>query len=151
MMLTIEYFLLAAAGLLLLSVLASKAFGRMGIPALLLFLGIGMLAGSDGPGGIHFDNPWLAQSLGVVALTFILFAGGMDTEWASVRRVLGIGISLSTVGVAVTAGLVGWFAIPHQGPTAARQRRAGRPCPARRVGPWVRTPAARRPVGGWPR
>ncbi|HET9313769.1 MAG TPA: cation:proton antiporter, partial [Nitrospira sp.] len=110
MMLTIEYFLLAAAGLLLLSVLASKAFGRMGIPALLLFLGIGMLAGSDGPGGIHFDNPWLAQSLGVVALTFILFAGGMDTEWASVRRVLGIGISLSTVGVAVTAGLVGWFA-----------------------------------------
>jgi cell volume regulation protein A len=110
MMLTIEYFLLAAAGLLLLSVLASKAFGRMGIPALLLFLGIGMLAGSDGPGGIHFDNPWLAQSLGVVALTFILFAGGMDTEWDSVRRVLGIGISLSTVGVAVTAGLVGWFA-----------------------------------------
>ena len=105
MMLTIEYFLLAAAGLLLLSVLASKAFGRMGIPALLLFLGIGMLAGSDGPGGIHFDNPWLAQSLGVVALTFILFAGGMDTEWASVRRVLGIGISLSTVGVAVTAGM----------------------------------------------
>ncbi|MCC2626510.1 MAG: putative Potassium/proton antiporter, partial [Thermomicrobiales bacterium] len=110
MILTIEYFLLAAAGLLLLSVIASKAFGRMGIPALLLFLGIGMLAGSDGPGGIHFDNPWLAQSLGVVALTFILFAGGMDTEWASVRRVLGIGISLSTVGVAVTAGLVGWFA-----------------------------------------
>lgn len=107
---TIEFILLAASGLLLLSVIASKAFGRMGIPALLLFLGIGMLAGSDGPGGIHFDYPWLAQSLGVVALTFILFAGGMDTEWESVRRVLGIGIGLSTVGVAVTAGLVGWFA-----------------------------------------
>lgn len=110
MTLTIEYFLLGGSALLLLSVIASKAFGRMGIPALLLFLGIGMLAGSDGPGGIHFDNPWLAQSLGVVALTFILFAGGMDTEWASVRRVLGIGVSLSTVGVAITAGLVGWFA-----------------------------------------
>ncbi len=110
MNLTIEDILFAASGLLLLSVIASKAFGRMGIPALLLFLGIGMLAGSDGPGGIHFDYPWLAQSLGVVALTFILFAGGMDTEWASVRRVLGIGIGLSTVGVAVTAGLVGWFA-----------------------------------------
>lgn len=107
---TIEYILLAASGLLLLSVIASKAFGRMGIPALLLFLGIGMLAGSDGPGGIHFDNPWLAQSLGVVALTFILFAGGMDTDWESVRKVLGIGVGLSTVGVAVTAGLVGWFA-----------------------------------------
>ena len=110
MTLTIEFILLAASGLLLLSVIASKAFGRMGIPALLLFLCIGMLAGSDGPGGIHFDNPWLAQSLGVVALTFILFAGGMDTEWGSVRRVLGIGVGLSTIGVAVTAGLVGWFA-----------------------------------------
>ncbi len=110
MALTIEFILLAASGLLLLSVIASKAFGRMGIPALLLFLGIGMLAGSDGLGGIHFDNPWLAQSLGVVALTFILFAGGMDTEWESVRKVLGIGVGLSTLGVAVTAGLVGWFA-----------------------------------------
>ena len=111
MALTIEDILIAASGLLLLSVIASKAFGRMGIPALLLFLGIGMLAGSDGPGGIHFDNPWLAQSLGVVALTFILFAGGMDTDWESVRRALGIGVGLSTVGVAVTAGLVGWFAV----------------------------------------
>ncbi|MGQ0555109.1 MAG: potassium/proton antiporter [Nitrospiraceae bacterium] len=110
MILPIEFILLAASGLLLLSVIASKAFGNMGIPALLLFLGIGMLAGSDGPGGIHFDNPWLAQSLGVVALTFILFAGGMDTEWGTVRKVLGIGVGLSTLGVAVTAGLVGWFA-----------------------------------------
>ena len=73
------------------SVIASKASGRLGVPALLLFLVIGMLAGSDGPGGIHFDNPWLAQSLGVVALTFILFAGGMDTEWPSVRAQLGKG------------------------------------------------------------
>lgn len=76
MAVTIEYLLLGASGLLLLSVIASKASGRIGVPALLLFLVIGMLAGSDGPGGIHFDNPWLAQSLGVVALTFILFAGG---------------------------------------------------------------------------
>jgi potassium/hydrogen antiporter len=110
MTLTIEYLLLGASGLLLLSVIASKASGRMGVPALLLFLVIGMLAGSDGPGGIHFDDPWTAQSLGVVALSFILFAGGMDTEWASVRRVLGPGIGLSTLGVAITAGLVGWFA-----------------------------------------
>lgn len=104
MILPIEFILLAASGLLLLSVIASKAFGRMGIPALLLFLGIGMLAGSDGPGGIHFDNPWLAQSLGVVALTFILFAGGLDTEWETVRKVLGIGVGLSTLGVAVRPG-----------------------------------------------
>ncbi len=110
MTLTIEYLLLATSGLLLLSVIASKASGRMGIPALLLFLGIGMLAGSEGLGGIHFDDPWMAQSLGVVALTFILFAGGMDTEWASVRGLLGPASLLSTVGVAITAGLVAWFA-----------------------------------------
>lgn len=77
---------------------------------LLLFLIIGMLAGSDGPGGIHFDNPWLAQSLGVVALVFIMFAGGLDTEWASVRSQLGRGVMLSTLGVAITAGLVALFA-----------------------------------------
>lgn len=110
MTLTIEYLLLAASGLLLLSVIASKASGRLGVPALLLFLLIGMLAGSDGPGGIHFDDPWLAQSLGVVALAFILFAGGLDTHWSSVRPVLGYGVALSTLGVAITAGLVGWFA-----------------------------------------
>lgn len=110
MTLTIEYLLLGASGLLLLSVIASKASGRLGIPVLLLFLVIGMLAGSDGLGGIHFDNPWLAQSLGVVALVFILFAGGMDTEWASVRAQLGRGVALSTLGVAITAGLVGLFA-----------------------------------------
>lgn len=110
MPLTIELILLAASGLLLLSVIASKASGRMGVPALLLFLLIGMLAGSDGLGGIHFDNPWLAQFLGVVALTFILFAGGLDTRWSSVRPVLGHGVALATLGVAITAGLVGWFA-----------------------------------------
>jgi cell volume regulation protein A len=107
---TIEFILLAASGLLLLSVIASKAFGRMGIPALLLFLAIGMMAGSDGPGGIRFDNPWLAQSIGVVALAFILFAGGMDTQWSRVRPVAVHGVVLATLGVVMTAGLVGWFA-----------------------------------------
>ena len=110
MALTIEYLLLGTSVLLLLSVIASKASGRLGVPVLLLFLIIGMLAGSDGPGGIHFDNPWLAQSLGVVALVFILFAGGMDTEWANVRSQLGRGVMLSTLGVAITAGLVALFA-----------------------------------------
>lgn len=111
MTLTIEYLLLGASVLLLLSVIASKASGRLGVPVLLLFLIIGMLAGSDGLGGIHFDNPWLAQSLGVVALAFILFAGGMDTEWVIVRAQFGRGLALSTLGVAITAGLVGGFAV----------------------------------------
>jgi cell volume regulation protein A len=107
---SIEYLLLAVAGLLLLSVLGSKVAGRIGVPALLLFVVLGMLTGSDGLGGIEFDDPWLAQSLGVVALAFILFAGGLDTHWHSVRPVLWPAIALSTLGVALTAGLVGWFA-----------------------------------------
>jgi len=77
-MLSIEYILLGASVLLLLSIIASKASDKVGIPSLLLFLVVGMLAGSDGPGGIHFDDPYLAQFIGVVALSFILFAGGMD-------------------------------------------------------------------------
>ncbi|HYV03484.1 MAG TPA: cation:proton antiporter, partial [Blastocatellia bacterium] len=86
-MISIEHVLVAASILLLLSVVASKASARLGIPALLMFLVLGMLAGSDGPGGIYFDNALIAQSLGVVALALILFSGGLDTEWASVRPV----------------------------------------------------------------
>jgi cell volume regulation protein A len=92
-------------------VLASKASARLGVPALLLFILIGMLTGSEGPGGIEFDYPRLAQSLGIVALVFILFAGGLDTEWASIRPILWHGVALSTLGVLLTAGLVAWFAV----------------------------------------
>lgn len=99
-----------SGGLILLCILGSKISERVGVPALLVFLGIGMLAGSDGPGGIEFDNPALANLVGTFALCFILFSGGLDTNWRSVRPVLGRGITLATVGVAVTAGLVGVFA-----------------------------------------
>ncbi|HSK08024.1 MAG TPA: potassium/proton antiporter [Vicinamibacterales bacterium] len=102
-------FVLAAAGLLLASVFASK-ITRLGIPALLLFMAVGMLAGSDGPGGIPFDNPALAQGLGVLALAFILFSGGLDTSWEDIRPVAGRGLALATVGVVLTAGLTGLFA-----------------------------------------
>lgn len=102
--------LIASAVLLLASVFASKAAGRFGIPALLLFLAVGMLAGSDGPGGISFDDPGLAQALGVVALAFILFAGGLDTRWDEVRPVALPAVALATLGTLLTAGLTGWFA-----------------------------------------
>ncbi len=107
---TIEYALLVTAVLLLLSVLASRASSKFGIPALLLFLLVGMLAGSDGPGGIYFDNAQATQSLGVVALTLILFSGGLDTNWPTVRPALRGALSLSTVGIGISAILVGWFA-----------------------------------------
>ena len=102
-----EYGLIAAAGLLLISVLVSKISDRFGVPVLLLFLGLGMLAGSDGPGGIYFDNPAVAQFVGVIALVLILFAGGLDTDITQVRAVLKEGILLSTLGVLITALLTG--------------------------------------------
>lgn len=107
---TIEDILLGASILLFLSILISKSLGRLGIPALALFLGVGMLAGSEGLGGIYFDDSRTAQSLGTIALTIILFSGGLDTRWDSTRPVLWRGITLSTLGVFITAMLVGLFA-----------------------------------------
>jgi len=95
--------------LLFISILARKTYFKFGITSLILFLIIGMLAGSDGPGGIYFDNPKVAQFLGVVSLTFILFSGGLETKWESIRPVLKSGLSLSTLGVLITATLVGLF------------------------------------------
>lgn len=106
-MIAFEVVLLGTAVLVLLGVISSRASGRLGVPALLLFMVIGMLAGSEGIGGIAFDDAALAQSLGVVALLFILFSGGFDTVWAEVRPVLAPALALSTLGVLLTAGLVG--------------------------------------------
>ncbi|MBK8986003.1 MAG: potassium/proton antiporter [Chloroflexi bacterium] len=104
-----EYILISASLLLLISVLASKVSDRFGVPALLLFLLMGMFVGSDGPGGIYFDDPALAQFLGVIALVLILFSGGLDTDWTTIRPVLKEGLLLSTVGVLITALTVGLF------------------------------------------
>lgn len=105
-----EYILIGTSILLLISVLVSKISDRFGIPALLLFLILGMLAGSDGPGGIYFDDPALAQFVGVIALVLILFSGGLSTEWNQVRPVTKEGLLLSTLGVFITALVVGLFA-----------------------------------------
>ncbi len=109
MTLSVENILLLGSVLLFISVVASKTSFKFGIPTLILFLIVGMLAGSDGPGGIYFDDPKSAQFLGIVALTFILFSGGLDTKWESVKPVLKNGVMLSTLGVLVTAVAVGLF------------------------------------------
>lgn len=106
---SIELLFIVLSILVILSILTIKLSIRFGIPSLVLFLAIGMLAGSDGPGGMYFDNPALVQNLGVIALALILFAGGLDTEWEGVRPVLWKGLSLSTIGVVITAVLVGLF------------------------------------------
>jgi len=99
-----------AAALLLIAVLASKASARLGIPALALFIGIGVALGEDGILGIPFDDYLMVKVVGSIALVFILFAGGLETEWQSVRPVLKRGLALATIGVGVTAGAVGLFA-----------------------------------------
>lgn len=107
---TPENILLIGSILLFISIISSKTSFQIGIPTLILFLIIGMLAGSDGPLGIDFDDPEIAQLLGVVALTFILFSGGLDTKWESIKPIIKNGIALSTLGVVITAALVGVFA-----------------------------------------
>lgn len=109
MSITIENVILIGSVLLFISVVAGKTSFRFGIPTLLLFLTVGMLAGSDGIGGLYFDNPRIAQFIGVVSLNFILFSGGLDTSWKSVKPVLKEGVALSTVGVLITAIGLGYF------------------------------------------
>ena len=100
--------ILIGAILLFFSILAGKAGFRFGVPVLLLFLGVGMLFGSDGI-GIQFNDPHGAQFIGVIALTIILFSGGMDTKFREIKPVLGQGITLATVGVVATTVLTGVF------------------------------------------
>lgn len=104
---TIETAMLVGGVLLLLTVLAAKLSERLRVPALLLFLLIGMLAGSEGPGGIVFDSADLAQAVGTAALAIILFSGGLDTRWSTIRPVLVPGLVLATLGVLLTAAVIG--------------------------------------------
>ena len=103
--------LLAVAGfLLMLCVFTNKITDNFGIPSLLLFLGTGMLAGSDGPGGIEFSDSRLTNYTGTVALAFILFSGGLGTKWQQVRPIIFRGSILSTLGVLLTAVFLYLFA-----------------------------------------
>lgn len=106
----ISIYLLVASLLIGISVFSSKISEKYGIPALLIFLGIGMIAGSDGLNIIFFDDYELAQYLGIIALSYILFSGGLDTNWEKVRPVALPGALLSTIGVLISALVVGLFA-----------------------------------------
>lgn len=95
--------------ILLVCVTSSKLLYRFGVPALLIFLVLGMFFGSDGPGGIYFDNFDLARQLCSFGLVFIMFYGGLGTNWKMAKPVAVPSILLSTVGVVVTAVLTGLF------------------------------------------
>jgi len=111
MIMPIETILFWVAALLFISVVSSKLSDRLAIPVLLLFLAVGVLAGSEGVGGLYFDNAQIAKSLGVVALILIIFSGGLDTNWKETKPVVWPGIILSTFGVLITAVIVGIFAV----------------------------------------
>lgn len=98
-----ENLLLFFAVLLIVSILFSKISDKFGIPSLIIFLGVGMLAGSDGLLGVNFDDQVVAQNVGMLALIFILYAGGLDTDFAAIKPVFGRGLTLATLGVFLTA------------------------------------------------
>jgi potassium/hydrogen antiporter len=108
---SLTFYLVAVPALLILSVVASKGAGRFGIPALSMFLLIGMVVGREGPGGVPFSNYLLAQTLGIIALIQILHSGGLSTRVDEVRAVRWSALVLSTIGVVVATLLVGAFSV----------------------------------------
>ena len=108
MLFNAENILLIGSVLLFVSIVVSKTGYRFGVPTLLVFLLVGMFFGSDGL-GLQFHNADEAQFIGMVALSIILFSGGMDTKFSEIRPVLSQGILLSTVGVLLTTLFTGLF------------------------------------------
>jgi potassium/hydrogen antiporter len=99
--------ILIGAGLIAISTFTSLISFRIGAPLLLVFLAVGLVAGEDGPGGLHFDDAPAAYFIGSVALAVILFDSGFNTQLRTVRTALGPSLVLASVGVLLTAGLVG--------------------------------------------
>lgn len=104
---SVEHRLLLFGGILLLGVASAMLARRLRLPVLVLFLGLGMFLGSDGPGGIYFDDAQLARAIGIIGLVAILFEGGLTSDWRAVRRALIPAISLGSLGVLATAAVVG--------------------------------------------
>ncbi len=108
MLITTENILLIGSILFFISILIGKTGSRLGLPVLLLFLIIGMVAGKNGV-GIEFESPATAQFIGVISLSIILFSGGMDTKIEEIRPVVKQGILLATFGVLLTTLFTGGF------------------------------------------
>jgi cell volume regulation protein A len=102
-----SYFILTIGLLLIIGVLATKFSNRLGVPALVLFILVGMLIGSDGLGLINFSDYNLARLIGTVALIIIIFDGGLQTKWSTVKPVITPTLLLSTLGVILTSVIVG--------------------------------------------
>ena len=99
--------ILIVGALLAVALAASLVAGRLRVPGLVLFLGVGMVIGSDGLGLIHFDDFSLAETVGVIALALILFEGGLTAGWGEIRPVLRPAIGLALPGTLITAVVTG--------------------------------------------
>ncbi len=102
-------FILIGSGVVFISILASAMTARLGAPLLLVFLVMGMLFGTDGPGGIQFEDIRLAHLLGTLALAVILFDGGLSTDGKDFRVGLYPALVLATLGVLITAAVLAGF------------------------------------------
>ena len=105
----VNHILLLLAIILLVSVTSSKLLYRYGVPTLLIFLVMGMLFGSDGPGGVYFDDYETARRICSVGLIFIIFYGGFGTSWKHARPVAAQAVWMASLGVVITAALTGLF------------------------------------------
>ncbi|WP_261134344.1 potassium/proton antiporter [Bacillus sp. Marseille-Q3570] len=105
-----DTFILLTAILFIVGVLTTKFSDRLGVPSLVLFMAVGMIMGSDVLNIIYFDNASTAQMIGIFALIIILFEGGLQTKWNKLRPVIMPSLSLATVGVILTSGIVAVFA-----------------------------------------
>ena len=101
-----DSFILLLAFLFIVGVLTTRFSTRLGVPSLILFILVGMGMGSDVLGIVYFDNASLTQKIGVIALIIILFEGGLQTNWKDVRPVIVPSLSLATIGVLITSGIV---------------------------------------------
>src|SRR5919107_1947927 len=99
--------LLLVGTVLALSIVVALGAARTGLPVLVAFLALGMLLGSDGPGGIDFDDAKLAREVGVIGLALILYEGGLQTSWRRLRQVAAPAALLSTLGILVSAVVTG--------------------------------------------
>jgi potassium/hydrogen antiporter len=99
--------ILIAGGLLIAGLLATVVAGRLRVPGLVLFIGLGMAIGSDGTGWIDFADYELARTIGVVALALILFEGGLSVGFGEIRPVLGASLALAIPGTLLTAAISG--------------------------------------------
>jgi cell volume regulation protein A len=108
---TVTVALAVGALVVLVAAVALRLADRLGLPSLLLYLALGIILGESGPGNIQFEDVELTQTLGVAALVVILAEGGLTTRWADVRRAIGPGIALATVGVVVSVAVVAAVAV----------------------------------------